>query len=86
MKRKWFFDIVSSLILGIGFISLISPLLIFWFIHGNHERYMWIISGPHPFDKFGGGPFQLFMYLGLFIFGLILIVISFYIRNFKIEK
>ena len=42
----------------------------------NYERYRWIINGPYPFGHFGGGPFQLFMYLGLFIVGIILIVIS----------
>ena len=40
--------------------------------HGDYERYVWITSGPYPYDNFGGGPFQLFMNLGLFLIGLVL--------------
>ncbi|HHV19469.1 MAG TPA: hypothetical protein GXZ27_11585, partial [Thermoanaerobacterales bacterium] len=69
-------EYISDLFLGIGFILIISPSVLFWFIHGSYERYIWIINGPYPFGHFGGGPFQLFMYLGLFIVGIILIVIS----------
>ena len=79
-------EIISSLILGLGFISLTSPLLIYWFINGNYERYIWIISGPYPFNSFGSGPFQLFMFLGLLIFGILLIILSFYIENFTKNK
>ncbi len=25
----------------------------------DHERYVWLINGPAPFDQFGSGPFQL---------------------------
>jgi hypothetical protein len=69
-------EYISGLFLGIGFILIISPSVLFWFIHGSYERYIWIINGPYPFSHFGGGPFQLFMYLGLFIMGVILIAIS----------
>ncbi len=49
---------------------LASPFLLLWWIHGDYERYVWIISGPYPYDNFGGGPFPLFMYLSLFLIGL----------------
>jgi hypothetical protein len=32
---------------------------------------MWIINGPYPFSSFGGGPAQLFMYVVLFLVGVI---------------
>lgn len=67
---------ISHLFLGMGFIFIVSPAILFLFIHGDYERYIWIINGPYPFSYFGGGPFQLFMYLGLFIVGITLIVIS----------
>jgi hypothetical protein len=59
-------------VLRLGFVFLVSPFLLLWWIHGDYERYVWIISGPYPYDNFGGGPFQLLMYLRLFWMGLVL--------------
>ena len=69
MKRLYL-DLLSSLVLGLGFVFLASPFLLLWWIHGDCERYVWIISCHYPYDNFGGGPFQLFMYLSLFLIGL----------------
>ncbi|WP_198668954.1 hypothetical protein [Homoserinimonas sp. OAct 916] len=55
-----------------GILLVLSPLVLYWFIHGDSDRYLWIISGPAPFSSFGSGPFQLFMYAGLVVFGLVL--------------
>ena len=55
--------------LGLGLVFLMSPFLLWWWIHGDYERYVWIISGPFPYDNFGGGPFQLLLYLRLFFVG-----------------
>ena len=30
----------------------------------DHDRYVWVINGPPPFDGFGGGPFQLWFHAG----------------------
>jgi hypothetical protein len=59
---------------------LASPLLLWWWIHGDNERYLWIISDPYPYDNFGGGPFQLLMYLRLFFIGFVLICIAIGLR------
>lgn len=71
MRKQSLKSFVSDLLLGLGFIFIISPAILYWFIHGNYDRYIWIINGPHPFSSFGGGPFQLFMYIGLLIVGII---------------
>lgn len=55
-----------------GFLLVLSPLALYWFIHGDSDRYVWIISGPAPFSSFGSGPFQLFMYVCLVVLGLVL--------------
>lgn len=47
------------LLLGLEFVA--APFFLYWWIHGDSERYIWIISGPSPFRYFGGGPFQLWM-------------------------
>jgi len=64
---------VASLLLGTGLLLVVSPVIIYWFIHGDAERYLWIINGPAPFDSLGSGPFQLYLYAGLVISGGILI-------------
>jgi len=65
-----------SIFLGFGIILLLSPLMLYWWIHGNYDHYLWIISGPYPYSNFGGGPFQLVVYLGLFLSGSLLIMLS----------
>jgi len=75
---------LSDLLLSVGFIITISPLILYWFIHGDYERYIWIINGPYPFSNFGGGPFQLLIYVALFVTGGLLIFISIILkRNIK---
>ena len=73
--------ILSNLLLLLGFEICLSPFILYWFIHGNYERYIWIINGPFPFNSFGGGPFQLLMYGGLFIIGLVLIAVSLIVKR-----
>ncbi len=79
MKRA-ILDILSSLLLGLGLVYLASPCLLWWWIHGDYERYVWIISGPRPYDSFGGGPFQLVMYTTLFLTGLSFTVVALAVR------
>ena len=81
MRKYVLTGLISDLLLGIGFIFIISLAMLYWFIHGNYERYIWIINGPYPFSHFGGGPFQLFMSIGLFIIGIIFIAISMTIKR-----
>ncbi|WP_048601963.1 hypothetical protein [Rubeoparvulum massiliense] len=76
MRSQSLKSFISDLLLGLGFVFIISPAILYWFIHGNYDRYIWIISGPYPFSHFGGGPFQLFVSAGLLIIGIGLIGIS----------
>ena len=73
--------ILSNFIMSIGVIAVISPMILYWFIHGDYERYIWIINGPFPFSSFGGGPFQMLMYISLFITGAVLIIVSLIIKR-----
>lgn len=70
--RRALGEFFSSLLLGLGTILLASPFLLWWWIHGSYERYVWIISGPYPYDNLGGGPFQVMVYSGLFAAGFVL--------------
>jgi hypothetical protein len=58
-------ELVASGLLGWGVLMLPAPLLLYWFIHGDYDRYVWIINGPYPFDSMGSGPFQAAMGLAL---------------------
>lgn len=64
---------IAPLLIGAGLLLAVSPVIMYWFIHGDPERYLWIISGPAPFNSFGSGPFQLYMYACLVISGILLI-------------
>ena len=65
--------ILGPVLIGAGILLFVSPVVVYWFIHGDPERYLWIISGPAPFSSFGGGPFQLYLYAGLVIAGILAI-------------
>jgi len=81
MKKQKLKMFISDLLLGLGFVFVISPAILYWFIHGNYDKYIWIINGPYLFSKFGGGPFQMFVSVGLFIIGICLIGISRILMN-----
>jgi hypothetical protein len=72
---------LSKILLFIAIGISFSPIILYTFIHGDYERYIWIIKGPFPFNSFGGGLFQLLMYVSLFIIGVILIIISLIIKR-----
>jgi len=66
-----------SLSLGLGTVLLLSPFGLYWWIHGDYNRYVWIINGPYPYSNLGGTPFQLALYAGLLLSGIVFIVIYF---------
>ncbi|MCA0970813.1 hypothetical protein LCM20_09445 [Halobacillus litoralis] len=70
------YKLLSSLFLGLSLLFFLSPVGLYWFIHGDDDRYVWIIKGPYPFSQFGSGPFQLWMGIGLVLTGVICAVIS----------
>ncbi len=80
LKRR-ICDFLVFALLGFGIILVTSPLLLYWWIHGSYERYIWIISGPAPYDKLGGGPYQLFVCAALFFIGILLIGIALILKR-----
>ena len=79
MKKILIF--LTNFFMSIGITALISSIILYWFIHGDYERYIWIIKGPFPFSSFGGGPFQMLMYASLFIIGAVFIIVSILINK-----
>lgn len=71
--RETLLELLTSALLGLGLVLMASTVLLWWWIAGDYQRYVWIINGPPPYDQFGDGPFQLVMYTSLF---LIVIVIT----------
>ena len=78
---KILFNTILSTLSGIGIIFIFSPLLLYWWIHGDYNRYLWIIGGPFPYSYFGSGPFQLVLYVGLFGVGILFFVIAFILQK-----
>lgn len=58
-------DLIASVVLGSAALAWLSPLALYWWIHGDDERYLWIIQGPAPYSNFGGGPAQAAMGIAL---------------------
>ena len=74
-------DLGSALLLGLGALTLVLVPLLYRFIHGDRDRYRWIINGPAPFGDFGGGPYQVVLYLGLAVLGSALIAAGVLLRR-----
>jgi len=55
---------------GIGVSLILLPLALYWWIHGDHDRYLWIIRRPPPFSNLGSGPYQLRLYGILILAGI----------------
>lgn len=78
--------ILSDLLLVVGSINFISPIILYWLINGDIDRYIWIINKPFPFNYFGGGPFQVLMYSTLFILGTVLTVIALILKRIILKN
>ena len=81
MVEKKATEIVSSIILDIGILFLLSPVLLYWWIHADYERYLWIINGPGLLSNFGSGPYQLVLYGVLALVGIMFIVVARILRR-----
>ena len=81
--KNFLLKLLRTFCLGLGTISLLSPIFFYWLIHGNYERYLQIINSPAPLNNFGSGPYQLF-YLTILpiLLGIILIKISTLIKEY----
>lgn len=84
-KISFFEDISSSLCFGIGFLLLIAPFVMNWFIHADYDRYLWIINGPYPFSDMGSGPFQVMTSVFLWIGSALFLILGYALRK-KLQK
>jgi len=57
----------------IGVIFIISPLFLYWLIHGSVDLYKRVINGPFPLSHLGSAPVQLVVDVWLFIIGVIIL-------------
>jgi len=62
----------------VGLELLALALFLYWFVKGDYDRYLWIISGPFPFSHMGGASFQVVVYGGLVLVGVFLLMLSYY--------
>lgn len=80
-SRGVMLDLLSSSLLGLGIVLALAALAFWWWINGNYQRRIWIISGPPPYDQFGSGPLQLWIGLILAASGLGLFALGVFLRK-----
>lgn len=83
---QFIFNVLFCILSGLGLVFVISPIFLYWWIHGNYERYLWIINGPAPYNKFGSGPYQFFLFSGLFLLGILFFVCALMLRKKVINE
>ena len=66
----------QNILFGTGIIFILSPILLYCFIHSEYEIYLWIINQPFPVNYFGGGRVQMWMDIVLVLIGFIFIMLS----------
>jgi hypothetical protein len=74
--------LLTAVLLGVGLLLLASPFLMRWWISGDYDRYLGIISGPWPYSHLGSGPLQLFVYGFLIVAGLVIVVFALVLKRF----
>lgn len=72
---------IPCVLFGAGIMFIISPLFLYWWIHGDYDRYLWIIKGPYPYSNLGSAPYQLLLYGGSFFAGILFIIVAFVLRK-----
>lgn len=68
--------IIPLLLTGLFFLA--GPFWLYWLIHGDYERTVWILNGPYPFSEFGSAPVQLLMDIVSVAIGIVLIIWAIY--------
>ena len=73
--------LLSSMLLGLGALFVLAAPGLWWWINASRERYLWIISGPAPYDRLGSGPLQLWMGIFLVVTGTVLFTLGLLLRK-----
>jgi 8-oxo-dGTP diphosphatase len=66
---------------GLGIMFVLAAPGLWWWINASRERYLWIISGPPPYNRFGSGPLQLWMGIVLIVTGTVLFALGLLMRR-----
>lgn len=74
-------DLLSSTLLGLGILSVLAAPAVWWWVNGSRKRYLWIISGPPPYDRLGSGPLQLWIGMLLVAAGVALFTVGAVLRG-----
>ena len=74
-------DLLGSVFVGNG-VSLPVVVLLFLAWMRDPRHYSWVISGPYPLDRLGGGPFQLWTAILGVVFGCTFLSLGLIIRSY----
>jgi hypothetical protein len=71
MRNKYF---TAGILITIGIMLWLLIPFGCWWLHGDYDRYIWIINGPFPFSHLGSGPLQMGLTVLAALGGLVLII------------
>lgn len=57
-------------------VFILSPVILYWWIHGDYQRYFWIINQPYPLSHLGSFGYQATLYGTLVFIGVGLLLIT----------
>ncbi len=78
--------LISILFFIIGAFFFGCNFIFYYWLHGDFERYLWIINQPWPLSHLGGSSVQLLIYIAFTFTGLILLATGIYIQNLINKK
>ncbi len=70
--------ITSILFFITGAFFFACNFIFYYWLHGDFERYLWIINQPWPLSDLAGSSIQLLIHLTLTLISLIFILLSIY--------
>jgi hypothetical protein len=68
--------LIQNILFGVGIIFILSPILLYCFLHSEYERYLWIFNQSFPDVYFVGGRVQMWLDIILVLIGFISIMLS----------
>lgn len=77
--ENWNSQFLTYVLVGVGSVFLAFPIILSFYLSDYRYR-LWIIQGPAPFDKMGGGPFLIGKAISWLIIGFGLIIVGLQLR------
>jgi hypothetical protein len=78
--------LISNLFFLLALFFFSGNFIFYYWLHGDFERYLWIINQPWPLSHLGGSSVQLLIYIAFTFTALILLATGIYIQHLINKK